>query len=137
MQAQRGRIGLKRARAAFLAVLCAALVSGGMQASGYETLRISAPAEDETVHNNEGNVAVAVELSPPLRIAAGERIVLLLDGAVVASGSAQRFELTGIDRGTHSLRARVAAADGSAVAESATVTFHLWRASRLFPGRRN
>lgn len=123
-----------RASPLLAAALCA-IVACVAQAAGYDTVRIVAPSQDETVHDNRGKVTVSVAVSPPLRAGAGDRIALLLDGRVVAKGSDERIALSGVDRGTHALRAEVTASDGSVLIVSAPVTFHMWRASRLFPGR--
>lgn len=121
-----------------LALLAAAAMLAALAYAGsYDAVRIVAPNPDETVHDNRGDVAVVVGVSPPLDAEAGDRIVLLLDGHAVASGSDARFELKGIDRGTHALRAQVTAADGAVLAASPLVTFHMWRASRLSPGRKD
>ncbi|TAK87468.1 MAG: hypothetical protein EPO20_03960 [Betaproteobacteria bacterium] len=125
-------------RAISLAALaCVVMVAGVAYAGAYDAVRIVAPNEDETVHDNNGNVAVVVRVSPPLDVEAGDRIVLLMDGSAVASGRDARFDLKGVDRGTHVLQAQVTAAGGSVLAASPQVSFHMWRASRLSPGRKD
>jgi hypothetical protein len=121
----------------FVALACVVALCGFAYARAYDAVRIVSPAEDETVHDNSGNVAVTVSVSPPLDVKAGDRILLLLDGRAVASGGMTRFELKGVERGTHDLQAQVAAPDGSILGASTIVAFHMWRASRLFPGRRD
>jgi hypothetical protein len=118
-----------------LITACVLLAAGQAMAQDYQSLRIVAPEQEATVHDNNGNVTVKVRVSPSLR--AGDKIALLLDGAVVESGHKTRFALSGIDRGTHTLAARVAGAQGAVLIESETVTFHMWQASRLFPNRRH
>lgn len=118
-------------------LICTTLISCLAHADGYQAVRIVAPEPDATVHDNSGNLAVTVEVLPPLRAEAGDRLTLLLDGKAVASGFEQRFELTGIDRGRHTLRVQVKAADGTILATSPPVKFQMWRASRLFRGRAN
>ncbi len=113
----------------------AALVSGAAWAQGEQTITIVSPQPETTIHDNTGNLTVTVAVSPPPHLEAGERLTLLLDGAPVASGTRQRFELQNIDRGSHTLQAQVNAADGSVIATSPPVTFYMWRASRLFPNR--
>lgn len=128
----------KRARILLaLLVSCAPAFAWGGDAAGYQSVRIIAPQPDATVHDNQGRVDISVEVLPALRTAAGDRIVLLLDGRVAASGAKARIRLTGVDRGTHTLQAQIAAADGSVLLASTETRFHMWRASRLFPGRRN
>lgn len=129
-----------RSRAEILLVLAAACASAfawASDATGYETVRIIVPQHDATVHDNQGTLDVSVEVLPPIRAEAGEHIVLLLDGRVVASGAKVRIRLTDVDRGTHTLQAQVAAADGTLLLASPVTSFHMWRASRLRPGRKN
>lgn len=125
-----------RSQAIYL-LMCGALVASVALADGYESVRIVAPAPETTVHDNNGNLDVAVEILPSLHAEAGDRLVLLLDGKPVASESAPSSHLTGIDRGSHTLLAQVTAPDGSVRAVSAPVKFCMWRASRLFRGRPN
>ena len=112
-------------------------VCGAARARAYDAVRIVAPADEETVHNNNGDVTVLVRISPPLEATPGDHAVLLLDSHAAASGRTTRFELRGVDRGTHDLQAQVVATDGSVLGASPVVTFHMWRASRLFPNRQD
>lgn len=120
---------------ALLVFLLAALGASIARAGGYDDVRIVEPVPEATLHDNLGNVQVRVAVVPALR--AGDRVEVLLDGKPAAAGAALRFELRGVERGTHTLQARVLAGDGKALKGSPPVTFHLWQASRLFPGRRD
>jgi hypothetical protein len=94
------------------------------------------PKAAETIHDNTGTVRIEVALRPPLRVQAGHRFRVLLNGALQpGEWSAARFSLRGVDRGTHSLQVIVTDGNGSRLAASASVEFHMWRASRLFPQR--
>jgi len=95
----------------------------------YRRLGIVSPADDASVRQNAGNVTVEVALEPGL--SANHRLQLLLDGAPVETGKESRFELTNVDRGTHSLTARVLDQSGAAVIESEPSVFHLQRYSIL------
>jgi len=101
----------------------------------YADVVIVQPASEETVHDNEGNVVVQVAVSPSL--APGDRIVLLLDGRRVAQQMGTTFALSGIERGAHTLEALVVDGKGATLAPSRPVTFYMWQASRLFPGRKS
>lgn len=102
-------------------------------AAPYETVAVVQPADQQTVFSNDGAVTVTVAVSPDLH--AGDQVVLLLDGAVVARQASGRFQLSGLDRGGHSLQARIVSG-GRTVLASAPVGFYLWHASRLFPNAR-
>jgi hypothetical protein len=74
---------------------------------------------------------------PGSKIAAGHRLRVLLDGK--AFGAEQRtpdFVLQGVERGEHSLQIQLVDAGDAVVATSSAVTFYLWQASSLFPGRK-
>jgi hypothetical protein len=92
------------------------------------------PANDETVHDNLGNVAVQVAVSPNL--GPGTAIALLLDGQPAAQAATTAFALAGVERGTHTLEAQVRDANGATLATSQPVSFHMWQASALFPSRK-
>ena len=47
-------------------LICTALVTFPIYAGGYQSVRIVAPESETTVHDNNGNLAVAVEVSPLL-----------------------------------------------------------------------
>lgn len=94
----------------------------------YDNVSIVAPAEDETVRENAGNVTVAVALTPPLK--AGDQLVLYMDGdrqPVVAQGTS--FYLQNVDRGAHTVGVRVLNGQGEVAAESPPSTFYLQRVS--------
>lgn len=118
------------------ALLAASILAAAAHAADYDALRIVAPGAEATLHDNLGRVTVVVEVEPALGASADERIELLLDGKLAASGTTQRFELNDLARGTHTLQARIAARDGSVLKSSPPVTFHLWQASRLFRPRK-
>lgn len=106
-------------------------------ADRYVQFRLVRPGKDETIHDNLGNVPVEVRLQPPLRAAQGHRLRLRLDDSMLPGAWQQMsFTLSDIDRGTHTLQAVVADAEGRTLIESERVEFHVWRASRLFPSRR-
>ena len=118
-----------------LMMICCALIPSLAYAEVDQSVRIVVPQPDVTVHDNNGDLAVTVEISPPLDVEAGNRLALLLDEKVVASGTSRHFVLKGIDPGSHTLRVQVNAADGTVIATSPQVTFHMWHASRLFRDR--
>jgi hypothetical protein len=124
---------MKRLAWLLAAVLAGPVPGPGALAQAYE-IAIVQPADDETVHDNLGNVTVQVAVSPGL--AQGNRIVLLLDGQPVAQGAATGFALSGIERGSHALQAQVVGSGGATLAASPPVNFHMWQASKLFPSRK-
>ncbi len=79
--------------------------------AGYESIEIVSPEADGTVRSNEGKVPVVVELEPGLQ--QSHFITAYLDGKAYRGryGSSQ-VELTGVDRGTHTLRVKVSDTQG-------------------------
>ncbi|MGB5762640.1 MAG: hypothetical protein WBM58_08845, partial [Sedimenticolaceae bacterium] len=101
----------------------------------YQSIQIEQPADKGTVRNNEGKVAISIGLEPPLQ--QGHRVNVYLDGKVIpGSFDGLAIELSGVDRGTHSLRASVSDADGKLLIESPAVSFTL-RQTGLFDGLAN
>jgi hypothetical protein len=116
-----------------LCLLATTLLAPVSHAADALSVEIVRPAADETVHSNLGEVAVALTLTG---VAGAPRLRILLDGRPF--GAIQRtpvFTLQGVERGTHSLRVELVDARNAVVATSGAVTFHMWQASRLFPGR--
>lgn len=125
-----------RSQAACL-LICATVLSCLAHAGEYQSVQIVSPEHNTTVHDNSGNLSVTIAILPPLHAEDGDYLILSLDGKSVASGSSQVYELQGIDRGSHTLRVLVKAADGAVLATSPPVEFHMWRASRHFRKRSN
>ena len=88
------------------------------------TLTLSAPSNEETIRDNEGNVLVVFGVEPGLR--AGDRVRLAIDGRVVeADAIPPGLLLSGLDQGTHTLQATLTDGSGNVQARSDLVTFYL------------
>lgn len=98
--------------------------------SSYSSLNIVTPADDAGLRDNAGNVTVTAEVSPDLQ--PGHVLELYLDGQLVQSTrSGSVFQLSNVDRGTHTIEVRVADAAGNPLIRSEPRTFHLQRRSVL------
>jgi len=94
----------------------------------YESLRILSPKPDEAIRSNNGDLIVEWAVDPPLKRRQGHRLMLILDGQEVpATGGRHQFK--NLDRGTHTLSARILDRRGRVLAEAEPVTFHLLRIS--------
>ncbi|MEM7405863.1 MAG: DUF4124 domain-containing protein [Pseudomonadota bacterium] len=90
------------------------------------TIRITAPKPDSVMRQNAGNVAVAVQIKP--RLQGKDKVQFLLDGGAAGQPSkGLRTELKNIDRGTHSIGARIVGSKGQTKATAKPVTVHLQR----------
>ncbi len=101
------------------------------QGEAYTTLAFVSPANDATIRDNQGNVAVQLNIEPPLRN--GHSIALSIDGdrqgQTVATTT---FTLSNLERGTHQLQASIVDAQGSELISSGVLTVHMMRPSELF-----
>ncbi len=99
---------------------------------GYAEMAIVNPKMNETIRSNDGDVRVSISLNPGLT--EGDSITLYLDGKEVTKGGAQTsLTLTGLGRGSHTLRASVFNPAGTAVISSRSIIFHLQRESIVTP----
>lgn len=95
-------------------------------ASYYDDLSIVDPTNDQTIRSNNGDMLIQAVVDPPLR--SDHRLLLTFDGAptdMQANGGV--FELTNVDRGTHTAAARIVDANNEVVMESQPVTFTVQR----------
>lgn len=93
-------------------------------------IRIVAPANDESIWVNNGDVTVSMIVEPTLDAERGDQVILRLDGEPVSEPrNTTTFQLNNLSRGTHSLDATVVDSNGVALTSTGTVTFHLHRAS--------
>ena len=100
------------------------------EAPAYEAVSITSPSNDETIHDNQGNITITVELSPELK--SGHNLRILLDGNQQAEGKSTTFSLTNIDRGSHQIQVQIVDAKGKPLAQSESITVHLKRFSQFF-----
>ncbi|MCR9260029.1 MAG: DUF4124 domain-containing protein [Pseudomonadaceae bacterium] len=104
--------------------------------AGYDKIAITAPADDEALRENTGNISVSVSMDPALDTSSGHRIQVLVDGQVAGEAPSATVSLQNIDRGTHSLVAQVVDANNNVLASSSAVVVHLQRYSILnAPGK--
>ncbi|VAX10441.1 hypothetical protein MNBD_GAMMA26-199 [hydrothermal vent metagenome] len=90
---------------------------------GYKSFAIVQPENNQTIRDNAGSVSVAFIVNPSLR--AGHKIRVSLDGHRLKDGTAIRFSLQGVDRGTHTLSAAIVDANGATVISAGSISFHL------------
>ena len=95
----------------------------------YTEVAILSPSNDEAIRNDGGNVTVNISVKPGLK--PNDKVVLYLDGSEIDLGNGLARAFTGLDRGTHTLRAAVKDANGKEQKSSSTSTFHLLRNSVL------
>ena len=93
----------------------------------YRSIQITTPKNGDVERSNEGHVTVVVALDPGLQ--AGHLVRLSLDGrAVPGDFDSTAIDLSGVERGTHTLRATVMDATGRALIASLPVSFTMRKA---------
>lgn len=97
----------------------------------YETVTILSPQSEQVIWFDGTGVVVSVQVTPPL--AADHHVVIEMDGNEVASGRGSSFTISGVYRGSHSLKAAVVDAQGNRLLGSGPVTFHMKRHSIKTP----
>lgn len=103
--------------------------------SRFPDLRIVKPEDEGTVRDNQGLVDVRAAIDK--RLPQGYRFQFLLDGSPEGeSTQSPQTQLTGVNRGEHTVQVRIVDPGGTSVAESEAVTFYMHQASRLTGGER-
>lgn len=115
----------------------AAVASPGQPFMPYDSFRILAPANEETLPTGHaGNVEVELDIVPELR--EDHRVRLLLNGRVSQSAMhTSAFMLTNLDRGEHQLQAELLDAGGEVRHRTSPVTLYVQRASVNLPQNPN
>ncbi|WP_051201991.1 DUF4124 domain-containing protein [Ferrimonas senticii] len=106
--------------------------SGNTEAEERYQLQIASPAADATIRDNNGQLQVAIAVTPEL--ASFHRLQLLVDGKVLRTlGGGGNFAIDDIQRGEHQLQVKVVDKNGKVLASSPNRTFFMHRHSALFP----
>ncbi len=95
-------------------------------------IRLVQPANKETVRDNNGNIPVEVEINPALRRELGHQILIWLDNNKPIQLSGNRYQLSNIDRGSHTVSVKVVDGKGKAISATQTNTVYLHRQSINF-----
>ena len=102
----------------------------------YDSCSIVQPAQDQVLIDVQ-TVTVAVQPRPAKR--SSDRVELSFDGQAMAAASPeqQEFQVSPVDRGTHTVAATIRDADGKNLCQSAAVSFHVNQPSVLAPQNPN
>lgn len=105
-------------------------------APAYRRLVITRPANQDSVHSNDGAFGISAQLSPPLR--PNDRIRVLIDGNLVPTVfrttnpriTANDWQAVALgDRGEHTLQLAVVDANGVPAIQSPVISFYVHRAA--------
>lgn len=95
----------------------------------YTRYSIVQPSADSAIRDNAGNLTVKTSLDPSLQ--SNDRVILYIDDKVVAEGRQTNFQLSNVERGTHTLHAEVKNTEGKMLIKTQPITFTLLRFSSL------
>lgn len=99
----------------------------------YTAVRITAPADEATIRNQQ-QLDVGVSVDPALDIGAGHRVQFYFDGAPYGEPVAgTTIVVQPLERGTHQLGAAVVDAAGNALRRAETLTIYVHQQSVLNP----
>lgn len=100
------------------------------QDRSYRDLEITYPPGGQAVRHNGGMVPFRVAIKPEgKKLAEGHRVEIMVDGEVRGSGANTQVSVSPVDRGSHTVIARIVDGTGSPLIASPPVDFHLLRAS--------
>lgn len=97
----------------------------------YKSLKIVSPVANQTIRDNSGKIVVQVIIDPVFQKNLKHRLEVLMDGKP-HTGTTGGFSLENVDRGSHTLQARVLDKEGQVLISSSSVTFQMRRFSTLF-----
>jgi len=91
----------------------------------YQSIVITSPQDEGTIRENNGNVQVQLDIQPQLFD--GHSVHIYLDGSAKASAAKNTVMLKNVDRGSHTVSAKIIDAEGEVLLESESNSFHLHR----------
>ena len=100
----------------------------------YKSFTISSPEDNATIRDNNGNVAVQISSTPELQTSFKHSISFFLDGKIHKSGlTGNQIKLMNLDRGSHTISAKLLNANKKVLKSTQTITIHIKRQSKLHP----
>ena len=95
----------------------------------YTSVEITSPENDAAIRANDGNITISAAVVPGLKADTGDHLALYMDNKLVSAGPGTQFNLSNVDRGTHSFSVAVVDKDGKELLRSAAITFTVLRHS--------
>ena len=94
--------------------------------AGYSVVDLVAPLNDSLIHFDQQNIIVQLALTPELQV--GHFVQFYLDGAAYGLPlAATSYAIGNLQRGSHTVSARVVTTGGEIVANSQSVRVHVQR----------
>ncbi len=95
----------------------------------YTALKVIAPKADQSIRANDGDVSIALSLSPKLR--PGDKVVIYLNGERQTSIRSRVANLTNLGRGEYKLLLEIQNKNGESLLKSSETSFNVLRNSVL------
>jgi hypothetical protein len=93
---------------------------------GYSVISLVSPVDESLVHYDQQNIIVQLMLAPELQV--GHLVQFYLDRAVYGRPvAATSYSIGNLQRGSHTVSARIITAEGETVANSQLVRVHVQR----------
>jgi hypothetical protein len=93
---------------------------------GYSAVNLVAPVDELLVRYDQQNIIVQLALIPELQV--GHLVQFYLDGAIYGRPvAATSYSIGNLQRGSHTVSARIVTAEGETVANSQSVRVHVQR----------
>lgn len=103
----------------------------------YTSFKILQPANDDVIWDNQGSIPLSMTLEPALDTANGHGVWVYLDGKAIVKQSPSLVQpLSGIERGTHKIRAVIRDGTGKVLMRTRTISVHLKKHAIPRPIRR-
>jgi hypothetical protein len=94
--------------------------------TSYTSFTILQPGNDVTIWDNQGSIPLSLKLEPGLDTANGHGVWVYVDGKAVVRQSPSLVQpISGIDRGTHTVRAEIRDKTGRVLMRTKTINVHL------------
>lgn len=98
----------------------------GEKQDKYKKIAILQPLNESTIRNNQGFIPITILLEPNL--SPGDKLQIIVDGAPLGDPQPNlNFELSGIERGTHTIAVQVVNANGGVILSTDTITIYMQR----------
>ena len=95
------------------------------EAFSYKSFSVSSPENGAGIRSNNGNVSISLSLEPELN--PGHKVIISMDGKEIGTGLS--VSLQNVDRGTHSISAKVVDGNGKSFITTSS-SFSLLRAGQ-------
>jgi len=100
----------------------------------YQFFKITAPEQNATIRDNQGDFAISLAIQPDLNTARGDYITVLLDNKIAQDNlTSLSAQFNNADRGVHQISALIKNKQGKTLFSTKSISINMHRASVLNP----